>query len=332
MKQLKQLPNNVAKMPVYPGCKFLYFALVKVKDIKTRFSFADLLWGKIKNALINIRTTNWLIVKTIETSIIEGTYDTSNFEPPIVSESLELFMGKHRYLAHLNTNETYMIVAVVEFLHFENKKPIHWLRIAQGIENNKPVFKNQGTDDDNIQIVLTQIKEKTISLEYNDIENSFKCLGIKQGIKRKKLIDLVYKKLNKKSSIEIPEQLSAEEKRIWFKKTYPNCTASTPENIKINDDNNIYLLGEYKNKTDRYPIINPYKMLLTATAHKDNQVVFQYSVNAETAKQVKIMRNYVPLNMIEFENKICNMADYIRSFNYKRPIQIPMSQLKGDIK
>ena len=55
--------------------------------------------------------------------------------------------------------------------------------------------------------------------------------------------------------------MSEKKKVVLFKKTYPNCKASTPENIKINDDNNIYLLGEYKNKTDRYPIINPYKML-----------------------------------------------------------------------
>ena len=332
MIKLKKLNNNIAKIPVYPGCKFLHFALVKVKDIKTKFQKTDKDWGSVKGIIINIRNILSETLEQIKTAILEKNYDTKDFEPPMVSQSLELYTGRHRYTAHLETNETYIIVAVVVFEGFENKPAIHWLRNAQGLENNKPIFKNQGTDEDTIHIVLTQIKEKSITSSNEDIENSLKYQGIRNGLKRKQLINKINKRLKNKSFIEIPEHVGQAEKKIWFEKTYPHAKLSTSKNVISNDDNIIYITGEYKNKTDRYPIMNPFKIFKILSENPQKELVFAYSINADNAKHVKIMRKFVDENLSEFEKIICKMSDYIKSPNYKRPKQIPISQLKEDIK
>jgi len=326
---LKKLPDNAALKPDYDGCEFLYFAVVKVSDIKLRFEKTDIEFGCEKDVQINIRPIDSSSVRIINDAISEGYYDTKSYEPPMMSESGELYIGKHRYEAHNLANLKYIVVAVVRFTNLKNKKPIYWLRIAQACENNKPVFKKQGTDETTVHIIKTQIKEKTIKYCVKEIEESLKLQKIKNGKKRKRLIEEL---LNKKSYQEVPEKFSTKgSKKNWFNKNYPGKKLSTPTKI-VPNNNEIFMLNEYRTKNDKYPIVHPYILIQTSTIYPEKKIKALYNVNTDSCKQVKVMRVFVPKNLIDQEKNICKMADHIRSKNYKRPQQIFIPQLKEDSK
>lgn len=341
MIKMKRLPDNVALQPNYKGCEFLGFFKIKVKDIKKVFENTNKEYERAQGKNSNIRKSEKKIVNEISKCISENptTWDTKYYEPPIISENGELYMGGHRIDGFEQAGETYITVAVVKFIHFENKSPLYWLRSAQGKENNTPIIKNQGSDYDTIKIVLTQIEEKTIKSSLDDIETSLKDQGIGHGKKRKRLIKLILEKTKNKSSVEIPNNYNSSRKKKYFKEKYPNSKLSTlsvfklskiPKNININDNNDIHFVGVYNDDQDRYPIIHPFNLLAIGSNNPESQIYLTYSVNADNIKQVKKMRKFVPKNFERFETMILKMADHIRSKNYKRPIQISLPQLKED--
>ena len=339
--KMTQLPDDSAIKPNYMGSKFKGFFKVKLKDIVKVFVNPEKEYDSVRGKNSNIRKPKHKDVSKISNSISSNpiTWNIKLFEPPIISEYGELLMGAHRYDAHILAGETWITVAVVRFIQFENKPAIYWLRCAQGKENNQPIIKKEGTDEDTIRIVLTGIEEKTIKITREDIETSLKNQGINNGPKRKSLIKLILQKTKNKSKVEIPSNYNKEDKKKYFKENYPNSKLSTlsvyklldkPKNININDDSHIHFMGVYKDKQDRYPIVNPFNLMAISCQNPHSQVYFNYSIDADNIQQVKKMRKFVPKNFKEFENMILKMADHIRSENYKRPVQIPLPQLKED--
>lgn len=341
--KLKKLPDDSALKPNYKGSIFIGFFKVKLKDIVKVFVNPEKKWDSVRGKNSNIRVPEHKDVIKISNSISSNptTWNTKFFEPPIISEYGELLMGAHRYDAYNLAGETWIIVAVVRFIQFENKTALYWLRCAQGKENNQPIIKKEGTDENTIKIVLTGIEEKTIKNTREDIETSLKDQGINNGPKRKSLIKEILQKTKKKLKVEIPLNYNKEDKKKYFKENYPNSKLSTlsvyklldkPKNININDDTHIHFLGTYKDQQDRYPIVNPFNLMAISCQNPHSQVYFNYSIDADNVQQVKKMRKFVPKNFKEFENMILKMADHIRSKNYKRPIQIHLPQLKEDKK
>ncbi len=341
--KFKKLPDNAAVIPEYEGMIFLFFAEVQVKDISKIFINPDKEYDKVRDKEINIRKPNRETVNQITTCITENpkSWNPKNFEPPCITEYGELPLGRHRLDGHENAGETHIIVAIVRFIHFKNKSPLYWLRCAQGKENNTPIIKNQGTDHDTIKNVLNQIDDETINPTKEDILNSLKDQGINHANKRRRLLKLIFQALKGKSSAEIPYTYTDKRKKEYLKEIYPNMKLSTlavydllkkPKNININDNKDIILTGSFTDKPDRYPIINPFNMLAVSADNPDSQVIFNYSVITDDCKQVKRLRKLVPKFFKNMSTKILQMADYIRSNNFKEPKVTYLPQLKEDKK
>ena len=341
--KLKKLPDNTALIPEYKGMIFLFFAEISVKYISKKFINPNKEYDKVRGKETNIRTPNKKTVNQIRTCITDNpkSWNPKNFEPPCISEYGECLLGRHRVDGHENAGETKIIVAVVRFEKEENESPLYWLRCAQGKENNTPIIKNQGTDHDTIKTVLTQISEKTTKATKEDILNSLTHQGIKHALKRRRLLKSILKKLKDKSLPEIPYTYTTKRKTRYLKEKYPNMKTSTlsvydlfkkPKNININDNGDIIFSGSFTDKPDRYPIVNPFNTFALSADYPHSQLNFNYSVITDDAKQVKKIRQRVPKIFENFKTKILQIADHIRSKNFKEPKLTYLPQLKEDKK
>jgi hypothetical protein len=341
--KMKRLPDDTALKPNYKGMIFLYFAEIRVQDISKKFINDDKEYVSVKGKETNIRTPDKKTVNQIKTCITDNpkSWNPKNFEPPCISEWGECLLGRHRVDGHEEAGERKIIVAVVRFKKERNKSPLYWLRCAQGMENNTPIIKNQGTDHDTIKNTLNQISEKSIKATKEDIFNSLKDQGIKHALKRRRLLKLILKKLKVKNLPETPHIYTQKRKKEEINKKYPNMKTSTlsvydlfkkPKNININDNGDIIFTGAFTDKPDRYPIVNPFNTFALGADYPHSQLNFIYQVNTDDAKQVKKIRQRVPKIFKNFKTKILQIADHIRSKNFKEPKLTYLPQLKEDEK
>jgi hypothetical protein len=291
------------KIPVAKGLVF-----IESKEIDI-----DLIKSIKENKKLNSRKLDPKTVSKFKSLIAKNKYNVELNIPPCVCEDYELITGEHKYQAHIVSDKKKIIVAVIKFIEFENKKPLYWLANWQSKENDPAddeFVRLPRNDDQIINTTVFQIQNNLITSSEDDINKSL----IDQNVRveqRPFFISQILKKITDDNSICTVYNADLADKEI--EKEY-SVDLSTPSKIIINDDNTIYFKQQFKKPEDKKDYDNRVfiNFVNCKTEHPDADVkIFSYIDQHKEEEIEKVRKAKIKL----IENKVNLLRDFIKKYD-----------------
>lgn len=283
------------KLPKSNGLEVVEVKLVPTKNVKTR--------NKDNQSKLNPRIIKKENVLKFQKLINENNYDVEKYIPPTVDEDLNLITGEHRYQAHIINNEQFMIVVVVRFKKFRNKKPSYWQKIWQSLENDPESYDFTALPRDKNQIIRTVVN-LILNDDIENNDNQIKTALRDQNV-RSENYPFYLSKIKQQVSTDVSDivDIFTEPKVELFKQFnhITNETLSTPSNIKVleNVDNaNVNFLQVFKKEDDKKDYdnrtfmnaVHSLQKLRNKSSDKKLNINFYSHVNTDTVDKLKKVR------------------------------------------
>ena len=325
-KNVKQ-KNRV--MPSSTGMVIMMFALMKVSDVIIKND---------DNTDSNIRISRENAIAEAEYRIKNGLYNPEEYIPPTVDENGKLITGRHRVEGHKGLDKEYIEVCVIKFIETKDhngklKSANHWESHWQMIENlKKPVeFKEMATDQDVAFSVLKMIKNNTLKLNKNDIEDYLNSISELTSTKIKNVIKEVYKRSGKQN--DIPVQYKVEDIKKEVKKIFPNTIFSTPKHIEIDNNNSIQYAQTFKKtQEDEKHKIELFDSILNSFTLKPKEVITYYAANTIDYKVVSKLEKTLFPSFLKHVKKVKKQAKMLEEIDVNNLVKfVAMNQNKKTI-
>lgn len=318
------------KLPKSNGLEVVEVKYLPVKDIKTRNNNKN-------NSKLNPRIIKKENVLKFQKTLNEKKYDVEKHIPPTVDEDLNLVTGEHRYQAHILNNEQFIVVVVIRFKNFRNKKSSYWQKIWQSLENDPESYDFVALPRDKNQIIRTVVN----LILNNDILNDDK--EIKTALRDQNIRSENYpfylSKIKQQISTDTSDivDIFTEPKSELFKQfnNITNEVLSTPSNIKIleNDESaSVNFLQVFKKEDDNKDYDNRtfmnavYSLQKFRNKNVDKNLILNFyaHVNTETVdKLIKVRKRKISL----FDRKIKDIEKFINDYKSNK-IKINFNFLK----